>query len=669
MPSGDLERDFWQIEGGWRARLAAARHFLTGSRLPHPANLALMAAVMLGLNLACIATIVQNGGYTPVMGAVGVYLGAMIIARPDHVLAYWVIGALSIAIWSAPPGIPLAGVALIALSKTIAVSLAGLLLRRRLGRSTDLSRPGMMWSFAVIGLIALPVLPGITIALVRHLTLGTPILDIFISSHLANALGCAIFTPLVLSIYRDELRAALDAGRRVGNLLTLFGLCAATMGLFLQHSYPLAYMELPLMLVVVLRLGMVGASIGTAIVATITIAMTLLGQSRFAIVGADPATKTMLLQLFVATICAQSYPLAVLVLQRRALELGLVVRETRARFAEAKLRRSESLHRALSENASDIVSRFSIEGNRLYVSPSVTDILGYQPQDLVNADPLGRVHPDDRENFLHVRDQMRDAAEKIEVSYRFSRADGGWAWLESRLRLVRNAAGQPSEYVSNARDVTRQKQTEAQLADAMSELSVLATTDGLTGLANRRRFDETLRKEWRRAMRSETPLSLIMLDADHFKLYNDTYGHQEGDACLRALATAFVSCIKRPGDVAARYGGEEFAVILPGADADGVAQVAERMRQTVLQLSRPHISSASGVVTVSIGIATAIPERNSRAEALVAEADAALYVAKRRGRNRVVSFGPDCQADSEPTEMATEGMVMHLHETQRRDIA
>lgn len=666
MGPGGQEPDDVLIEGGWRARLGRWRAGLAASRLPSFASLALMVGVMAALNFVCGIGMRQSGGYTPIMGALGVYLGTLIIARPSHFLAYWAAGALTLALWSGTHNLPVASAAAIAASKIAATTLGAFGLRRRLGRSTDLTRPGVMWVFMLITVLAMPVLPAGVVALTSPTIPTTPFLTVLLNAFLASALGCAIFTPLVLSIYREELRTAFEPGQRLGNLLLLLGLCIGTSLLFLQRRYPLAYIEMPLMLAVVLRLGMVGASIGSAMVATIATTLTLLGQSRFAVVAGDGATQTILLQLFIATICAQSYPLAVLVSQRRSLELGLIVRETRARFAEAKLRNSEALHRALSENASDIISRFSLQGRRLYVSPSVTDILGYQPTDLVNVDPLSRVHPDDRERFLQVRERMSQGEERIEISYRVARANGGWAWLEARLRLVRNASGQPSEYVSHARDVTRQKETEAQLADAMSELSVLATTDALTGLANRRRFDETLRKEWRRAMRTETPLSLVMLDADHFKRYNDTYGHQAGDACLRALAAAIVSCTKRPGDVSARYGGEEFAVILPGANAEGVTQVAERMRQTVLRLERSHAGSDFGIVTVSIGVATAIPERNSRAETLIAAADAALYAAKRSGRNRVVCHGrADALPDPSPAPPEMQAVVVQLREAQQ----
>lgn len=183
--------------------------------------------------------------------------------------------------------------------------------------------------------------------------------------------------------------------------------------------------------------------------------------------------------------------------------------------------------------------------------------------------------------------------------------------------------------VETLRDMTVQK-------EAQSALELLASKDPLTGLANRRAFDEGLMQEWRRALRCAQPLSLVMFDVDHFKRYNDTYGHQQGDACLRSMALALGGATKRAGDLVARYGGEEFVLVLPGTSAAGAAIVAERVRATVQDLALPHAgSSAASVVTVSVGVASCIPDESLSADALVAAADRALYCAKRAGRNRV----------------------------------
>ena len=160
--------------------------------------------------------------------------------------------------------------------------------------------------------------------------------------------------------------------------------------------------------------------------------------------------------------------------------------------------------------------------------------------------------------------------------------------------------------------------------------------DGLTGLANRRRFDEVLEIEWRRALRGGQPLSLIMLDIDHFKNFNDTYGHLSGDNCLVMIGDCFIHQIRRAGDLVARYGGEEFAVILPGLSLEQAREVAESIRRAVAEMKIPHSSSpVSPWVTISGGVTSIIPHQGSSASELVRQADNELYRAKTAGRNRV----------------------------------
>lgn len=181
--------------------------------------------------------------------------------------------------------------------------------------------------------------------------------------------------------------------------------------------------------------------------------------------------------------------------------------------------------------------------------------------------------------------------------------------------------------VETLRDMTDEK-------SAQSALERLATRDGLTGLANRRCFDDTLYAEWQRAARQQQALSLLMVDVDNFKQYNDVHGHLGGDECLQRVASAVASEM-RANDLVARYGGEEFAVILPNQSLSGAAKVAERIRLRVEQLGLPNPTATSQHVTVSIGAATAFPAPDAEANLLVATADAALYRAKHMGRNRI----------------------------------
>ncbi len=173
------------------------------------------------------------------------------------------------------------------------------------------------------------------------------------------------------------------------------------------------------------------------------------------------------------------------------------------------------------------------------------------------------------------------------------------------------------------------------LDEANKELTRLSAVDGLTGIANRRQFDEALLREWRRCLRERESLAVLMCDVDFFKQFNDSYGHQSGDECLKAVAASLQSCLKRPADILARYGGEEFAVVLPNTTPGGALQVAEAMRSAVHGLGCMNEASMMGMVTVSVGVAAAKPRSVEGMHRLIAAADWALYEAKRKGRNRV----------------------------------
>ena len=178
-----------------------------------------------------------------------------------------------------------------------------------------------------------------------------------------------------------------------------------------------------------------------------------------------------------------------------------------------------------------------------------------------------------------------------------------------------------------------------QLNMANLELQRLSMTDGLTGIANRRMFDQSLAREWRRCIRLKKPMSIVLLDVDSFKLYNDRYGHQAGDDCLKAIAGELARSAPRPADLVARYGGEEFVMTLGETDESGALWVANRLRQHVAGLKMPHEDSNHTYVTVSCGVSSVLPSRDLSVDTLVKSADNALYLAKKQGRNTVVYLG------------------------------
>jgi diguanylate cyclase (GGDEF)-like protein len=227
------------------------------------------------------------------------------------------------------------------------------------------------------------------------------------------------------------------------------------------------------------------------------------------------------------------------------------------------------------------------------------------------------------------------------------------AFVPSRTEILNMLSAQAAIAIENAQlyeNLERQvAERTRELSEANQRLQQLSECDGLTGIANRRKFDTVWKMEWQRASRQGLPLAVAMIDVDYFKAYNDHYGHQAGDDCLRQIAEALATTVLRANDLVARYGGEEFVVILPGLTAQQALQVAQRLGAAVADCSIPHEkNSAAPVVTVSIGVAWQIPELDALSAGLLLEADALLYQAKHLGRNRVVSK-PDSVADRLPS--------------------
>jgi diguanylate cyclase (GGDEF)-like protein len=202
------------------------------------------------------------------------------------------------------------------------------------------------------------------------------------------------------------------------------------------------------------------------------------------------------------------------------------------------------------------------------------------------------------------------------------------------VRVTRFAVGEQAHIVVTHDDITQRKLAELKLQEANRLLAAQATTDGLTGLANRRHFDDVLAREWRRHARSASPLSLLLIDVDHFKKYNDSRGHLAGDDCLREVAESLRASVCRPGDLVARYGGEEFAAILPETDRGGALAMARMAGDRLRLKGLPHAAPGAGpLVTLSIGCATMVP-LDGGGESLIARTDRALYHAKSAGRDR-----------------------------------
>lgn len=313
-----------------------------------------------------------------------------------------------------------------------------------------------------------------------------------------------------------------------------------------------------------------------------------------------------------------------------------------ARRAEEAVAASETRFRLLAENTADLVTSLDANGVRTFVSPASRDILGREPSELMGVHVLDTAHPDDRGTVSEMLATLRSGQTVGGVRYRMPHRDGRDVWVEVSGRPLDGGA----RMTLSVRDVSRRRAMEEELERANRTLAELASTDGLTGLLNRRGFDEALEREMARCVRDRVDLSLLMVDVDCFKAFNDTYGHLEGDECLQRVALAILGVMRRPGDIAARYGGEEIAVILPGTPGDGGANRARAIVDTVRALSIANAGSGHGVVTVSVGVAVASTTASGSftASELIGRADKALYAAKLSGRDRVVEWRPELAA-------------------------
>ncbi|WP_269532302.1 PAS domain S-box protein [Chitinimonas sp. BJYL2] len=335
------------------------------------------------------------------------------------------------------------------------------------------------------------------------------------------------------------------------------------------------------------------------------------------------------------------------------------------RAMEAKMVEEDALLNSILESVQDAIVVINEAGKVELLNPAVADVFGYglhkvmsQPASMLLPPPLAAQQRAAFERYIETGEQTgRVLGQRIEVLGQ--RRDGTSFPMELTVSEIHFGGKRVFTWVM--RDISERKAFEEkllqnideleaaqqalnaaneQLLDANVELGRMAQQDGLTGVANRRAFDTRLAAEWGREARSGEHLSLIMIDVDHFKKYNDGYGHQMGDECLRQVAAVLRESLSRPADFVARYGGEEFAIILPDTEGAGALEVAEHVRQRLAEAAIPHAHSTTAPhVTLSMGVATMRPLKGVKPETLIASADAALYRAKKEGRNRAVLAG------------------------------
>lgn len=306
---------------------------------------------------------------------------------------------------------------------------------------------------------------------------------------------------------------------------------------------------------------------------------------------------------------------------------------------DAALRDSEQRLALAMETGNMGLVDWHVPSNEVLFNERAYEILGLKPDPAGLSFPqwIALRHPDDVEQTDQALQKMLNGAvTTADIEYRVSHADGHFLWVHLRAETIeRGPQNEPLRVMATFRDVDARKAAEFELKRVNEQLELLTVTDGLTGVGNRRLFDKTLQDEWQRCARQDLPLGLLMIDIDHFKKYNDHYGHQGGDAALASVAQILKKCVKRSGELVARYGGEEFALLLPGSDSAATAAVAQRCVAAVQDAQIPHEASpVSPWVSLSIGAASMVPRAGHLPADFLKTADAALYQAKDAGRNR-----------------------------------
>lgn len=276
-----------------------------------------------------------------------------------------------------------------------------------------------------------------------------------------------------------------------------------------------------------------------------------------------------------------------------------------------------------------------------YIGPQIEELLGWTPDSWVTVqDWAERMHPEDRQWAVDFCVAQSMAGIDHEADYRALCSNGDYVWIRDVVHVVRNDDGTVNSLIGFMFDISERKKTEEKLLAMQRELEELSFKDGLTNVANRRRFDQVMDAAWERARNQREPIALLMIDIDYFKQYNDRYGHLAGDDCLRRVASVLAQAATRPNDLLARIGGEEFAMLLPGTSASGAVGVAEHCRQLLKDAQILHGPAPLGRLTVSIGVGAVTPEAGDNWVSLLDRVDRRLYAAKQAGRDRMMDADP-----------------------------
>jgi diguanylate cyclase (GGDEF)-like protein/PAS domain S-box-containing protein len=505
-------------------------------------------------------------------------------------------------------------------------SFVSFLLLRRLGRIGGIfDRVSDVLALIIacaIGTLVSASIGGIALAMLRHAEL----LDGFRQWYASGVLSQLVVAPMVVILAQatDQRRMRAIAARTIAELILVLGLVAiVTASIFVWNDLPLLFLVIPVVLFATFRLRAFGAVGAVAIVAVISAYATALGHGPIVAGLASPNGQSLLLQLFLACCFLTALPVAAM----------LTERDIRAEEA----RQLADRFKAVVENIGEVIFRVDREGHWAYLNPAWETLSGYPIADCLGEGWLARVEEADRAELAErLQSVLRGDDVGARRVVRFATATST-RWMEIYFQCLRDSDGAIIGATGTLRDIDDRKRLEEHVMTAKRraeqrarEATLLASTDELTGIANRRAFMRQLDREIAGAAEFGWPLAVAIFDVDHFKTVNDRHGHGMGDKVLQLIA-AHAGGAVRGGDLVGRLGGEEFGILMPGATAEDATMVAERVR-IAIETRRPDDGDLPSV-TVSIGIAAREDQRE--AAVLLAAADRALYAAKGAGRNRV----------------------------------
>ncbi|HEY0660104.1 MAG TPA: diguanylate cyclase [Lysobacter sp.] len=456
---------------------------------------------------------------------------------------------------------------------------------------------------------------GLIAATFAKAAYGSAFLTNLLTWYASHVVGMVMIATTTLVAHREGLGLLIAPGRRWSFVGSMLLLAAVSIGVF-NFRYPVLFLAYPPLLMVAFRYRFAGVVVGISLLTVIGSIATVLGRGPLWIIeDIGTSGRIALLQIYIAGGCLMTIPVALAMAERKRLT--------------DRVRDSEQRYRMLADYSHDVIVRMRANGERLYVSPSARDMLGWEPAEMLGS-RWEMVHPDDRERQAQAMAAVIASGEPRTEVYRVRHKLGHHVWVEVVTRPI-PSADEPGamDIIYAGRDISRRVVAEQALEASRLELEKLARVDTLTGLANRRQFDERFSLALLRLRRHGLPIALMYLDVDHFKRINDSFGHAAGDAVLRTFAQRLLACT-RASDLVSRLGGDEFVVLIEDAELPFAAEIIARKLIAAMG-AEITVETSTLQVTTSIGIAYA--SEPTEAATLMAAADAALYDAKKAGRN------------------------------------